>query len=123
MNLTRALTTFVAVCDNSGFAAAGRSLNRSKALVSKQISGLEDHLGARAQRHRGLADVDQLGDLRVHHETFMRLAPMTSSRARPMAVSTRRKRSSERSWVIKMPGLNWRTRGSRVEKIAQTPFS
>ncbi len=47
MNLTRAMTTFVAVCDNSGFAVAGRSLNLSKALVSKQISELEDHLGIR----------------------------------------------------------------------------
>ncbi|MCH7807130.1 MAG: LysR family transcriptional regulator [Proteobacteria bacterium] len=47
MNLTRAMSTFVAVCENSGFAAAGRALNLSKALVSKQISDLESHLGIR----------------------------------------------------------------------------
>ncbi|MEE8294900.1 MAG: LysR family transcriptional regulator [Sphingomonadales bacterium] len=47
MNLTRAMATFIAVCENSGFAAAGRALNVSKALVSKQISELEGHLGVR----------------------------------------------------------------------------
>ena len=47
MNLTRAMTTFIAVCEHAGFAAAGRTLNLSKALVSKRISGLEDHLGVR----------------------------------------------------------------------------
>ncbi len=68
MNLNRAMTTFVAVCDNSGFAAAGRSLNRSKALVSKQISGLEDHLGVRLlNRTTRKMSLTQAGHIYLEH--------------------------------------------------------
>ncbi len=44
--LTR-MRTFIAVVDEDGFSAAGRALGRSKALVSKYISELEDELGVR----------------------------------------------------------------------------
>lgn len=44
--LTR-MRTFIAVVDQDGFSAAGRSLGRSKALVSKYVSELEDELGVR----------------------------------------------------------------------------
>ncbi|MEP0518807.1 MAG: LysR family transcriptional regulator [Hyphomicrobiales bacterium] len=44
--LTR-MRTFIAVVDHDGFSAAGRSLGRSKALVSKYVSELEDELGVR----------------------------------------------------------------------------
>lgn len=44
--LTR-MRTFISVVDQGGFSAAGRSLGRSKALVSKYVSELEDELGAR----------------------------------------------------------------------------
>lgn len=47
MDLLRAMRTFVAVEDEGGFSAAGRALNISKPVVSKQISALEDHLGSR----------------------------------------------------------------------------
>lgn len=68
MNLTRAMTTFVAVCDDSGFTAAGRSLNRSKALVSKQISGLEDHLGVRLlNRTTRKMSLTQAGQIYLEH--------------------------------------------------------
>lgn len=68
MNLTRAMTTFVAVCNHSGFAAAARSLNRSKALVSKQISGLEDHLGARLlNRTTRKMSLTQAGHIYLEH--------------------------------------------------------
>ena len=68
MNLIRAMTAFVAVCDDSGFAAAGRSLNRSKALISKQISGLEDHLGVRLlNRTTRTMSLTQAGHLYLEH--------------------------------------------------------
>ena len=68
MNLTRAMTTFVAVCDNSGFAAAGRALNLSKALVSKRISGLEDHLGVRLlNRTTRKMSMTQAGHIYLEH--------------------------------------------------------
>lgn len=44
--LTR-MRTFIAVVDEGGFSAAGRSLGRSKALISKYVSELEDELGVR----------------------------------------------------------------------------
>lgn len=44
--LTR-MRTFIAVVDEDGFSAAGRALGRSKALVSKYVSELEDELGVR----------------------------------------------------------------------------
>ncbi len=47
MDILRAMRTFVAVEDEGGFAAAGRKLNLSKPVVSKQISSLEEHLGTR----------------------------------------------------------------------------
>ncbi len=47
MDILRAMRTFVAVDDEGGFAAAGRKLNLSKPVVSKQILGLEEHLGSR----------------------------------------------------------------------------
>ena len=92
---------------------------------------VEDHLGPGPHRHGGVAYVDELPDLRVHvavrryarPRPDVRAEPMTSPRARPTAVSTRRSRSSDRPWVIRMPGLNCSTRGSRAEKMAHTPFS
>jgi len=47
MNITRAMQVYMAVCEHQGFAAAGRMLNISKAMVSRQISQLEDHLNVR----------------------------------------------------------------------------
>ena len=47
MDVLRAMRTFVAVEEEGGFAAAGRKLNLSKPVVSKQISSLEEHLGSR----------------------------------------------------------------------------
>jgi DNA-binding transcriptional LysR family regulator len=47
MDLIRAMRSFVAVNDTGGFAAAARSLGFSKALISKQISALEQHLHTR----------------------------------------------------------------------------
>lgn len=44
--LTR-MRTFIAVVEEDGFSAAGRALGRSKALVSKYVSELEDELGVR----------------------------------------------------------------------------
>ena len=68
MNLTRAMTAFVAVCEHSGFAAAGRALDRSKALVSKQISGLEDHLGVRLlNRTTRKMSLTQAGQIYLAH--------------------------------------------------------
>ena len=52
-----------------------------------------------------------------------RLPRTASSRAAPMATVTRSSSSAHRSGVISRPGLNCSTRGSRVEKMAQTPFS
>ena len=47
MDVLRAMKTFVAVEEEGSFAAAGRKLNLSKPVVSKQIASLEDHLGTR----------------------------------------------------------------------------
>src|SRR5690606_23013866 len=50
------------------------------------------------------------------------LRPVAASFARPTATSTRSSTSSQRSRLSSRPGLNCRTRGSSVEKIAHTPF-
>ncbi|MCH7909326.1 MAG: LysR family transcriptional regulator [Candidatus Hydrogenedentes bacterium] len=47
MNILKGMRSFVAVVDQEGFTAAGRTLGLSKSMVSKQISMLEDHLGCR----------------------------------------------------------------------------
>ncbi len=47
----------------------------------------------------------------------------TSFQALPIATSVRPRSSSDSSGVMRMPGLNCSTLGSRVEKIAQTPVS
>lgn len=41
------MQALVAVVDHGGFSPAARALGRSKALVSKHVSELEDHLGVR----------------------------------------------------------------------------
>src|SRR5262245_57275023 len=46
-----------------------------------------------------------------------------SAAALPIAASVRSSSSSQSAGVISTPGLYCRTRGSRVEKIAQTPAS
>ncbi len=47
MDRLDAMKAFVAVADAQGFAAAARKLGRSTAMVSRLVSGLEAHLGAR----------------------------------------------------------------------------
>ena len=47
MNNLGALPVFVEVVKKEGFAAAGRSLGISRSAVSKRISELEEHLGAK----------------------------------------------------------------------------
>jgi len=47
MDVLDQLRTLVAVVDQGGFTQAGRQLRRSKALVSKHVSDLENRLGAR----------------------------------------------------------------------------
>jgi len=47
MDQLKAMRTFVSVCDKEGFSTAGAALGVSKAVVSKRISELEDHLGCR----------------------------------------------------------------------------
>lgn len=47
MDQLKAMRTFVAVCDRGGFSAGGLALGLSKAVVSKRVSELEDHLGCR----------------------------------------------------------------------------
>ena len=71
----------------------------------------------RRARHR---NIDK-GRFRAAHALAPRF-PATSSRARPMARSTRLSRSSDSGSDIRTPGLNCSTLGSSVEKIAQTPL-
>jgi DNA-binding transcriptional LysR family regulator len=47
MDRFRELETFVAVADNGSFSGAARALNMSPPAVTRQISSLEDRLGAR----------------------------------------------------------------------------
>lgn len=47
MDVLAAMRVFQAVAERGGFSAAAAQLNLSKASVSKQVSALEDHLGAR----------------------------------------------------------------------------
>ena len=47
MDRLSAMRAFRAVADSGSFSAAGRSLGRSKAVISKLVSDLEAHLGAR----------------------------------------------------------------------------
>ncbi|MBZ0215788.1 MAG: LysR family transcriptional regulator, partial [Fimbriimonadaceae bacterium] len=47
MDQLKSMRTFVSVCDRDGFSAAGKALGISKAVVSKRISELENHLGCR----------------------------------------------------------------------------
>ena len=86
------------------------------------VAALKHEARLAGQRRLAVGDIDEGPDLRLHH-ALLRRAPMISARASPMAISTRRSRSSHAAWVIKTPGLNWRTLGSSVEKMAQTPFS
>ena len=53
--------------------------------------------------------------------TFLR--PVAAACARPTATSSRSRTSSQRSRPNNKPGLNCRTRGSSVEKMAHTPSS
>ncbi|CAB4971838.1 unannotated protein [freshwater metagenome] len=69
-------------------------------------SRLQRHVGHRLQAHR--------------RPLF---APIASWHALPIATSVRSSNSSASSGFMRMPGLNWSTCGSRVEKIAHTPFS
>ncbi|MCC2111479.1 MAG: LysR family transcriptional regulator [Hyphomicrobiales bacterium] len=47
MDTLARMRTFAAVVDAGGFSAAARELGRSKALISKSVSELEDEVGAR----------------------------------------------------------------------------
>ncbi|PVZ71635.1 LysR family transcriptional regulator [Pelagibaculum spongiae] len=47
MNHLSALAIFVSVVENNGFAAAARNLGVSKSSISKRVTQLEAHLGAR----------------------------------------------------------------------------
>jgi len=47
MDKLKAMEAFVAVCEEGGFSAAARTLNRSKAQVSKLVSALEESLAIR----------------------------------------------------------------------------
>jgi len=47
MDRFKAIETFIAAARAENFAAAGRRLRLSRAMVSRQISDLENHLGAR----------------------------------------------------------------------------
>lgn len=47
MNRFDAMSTFVAVCDAGGFAAAGRRLGISASVVTRLVAALEGHLGVR----------------------------------------------------------------------------
>lgn len=47
MDRLDAMQAFAAVVDTGGFAAAGRRLNRSTAMVSRLVQALESHLGVR----------------------------------------------------------------------------
>jgi len=47
MDRLDAIAAFIAVCDAGGFAAASRRLRVSPSVVTRQVAGLEQHLGAR----------------------------------------------------------------------------
>jgi DNA-binding transcriptional LysR family regulator len=47
MDIVAGMKVFVAVVDAGGFAAAAERLNMSRAMASKHVSMLEDHLGTR----------------------------------------------------------------------------
>jgi DNA-binding transcriptional LysR family regulator len=47
MDIVAGMKVFVAVVDADSFAAAARRLDMSRAMVSKYVLGLEDHLGTR----------------------------------------------------------------------------
>lgn len=63
MDVLSAMRVFQTVADRGGFSAAAAQLNLSKASVSKQVSALEDHLGARllnrTTRRLALTEVGQ----------------------------------------------------------------
>jgi len=47
MDLLGSMKTYVAVVDSGSFAAAALRLDVSRAMVSKQVQKLEEHLGTR----------------------------------------------------------------------------
>ncbi|MEE4238489.1 MAG: LysR family transcriptional regulator, partial [Anderseniella sp.] len=47
MDRFESMKALVTSVDEGGFAAAGRKLGLSRVQVSRQVSALEDHLGAR----------------------------------------------------------------------------
>ncbi|MCI0993523.1 LysR family transcriptional regulator [Pseudomonas corrugata] len=63
MDLFEAMQVFVRVVERGSFSAVARELNLGQPAVSKQISGLEKHLGgalfARSTRHLALTDQGQ----------------------------------------------------------------
>lgn len=63
MDRLDAIAAFIAVCDAGGFAAAARRLRLSPSVVTRQIAGLEQHLGARllqrTTRSIGLTEAGQ----------------------------------------------------------------
>ncbi len=95
-------------------------------VAAKALGGpagtLEKQRRLAAPSRRRLLEVEDAFDLDVHQAVFRDPGPITSRRAWPIATSTRCSMSSESAWVIRMPGLNWSTLGSRVEKMAHTPF-
>ncbi|TCD14165.1 LysR family transcriptional regulator [Oricola cellulosilytica] len=68
MDLVSAFRTFVRVAETESFSAAARELNVGQPAVSKQVSSLEDYLGARLfQRStRSLALTDEGQELLIH---------------------------------------------------------
>lgn len=68
MDQLRAMRTYVAVCEQGGFTAAGQRLNTSKAAVSRIVSELEAHLGVRLlQRTTRRVQVTQAGEQYLVH--------------------------------------------------------
>lgn len=63
IDLTKAMQAFVTVVDKGSFVTAAEMLDTSTAAISRQISGLETHLGARllnrTTRRLSLTDVGQ----------------------------------------------------------------
>lgn len=63
IDMMKAMQAFVAVIDKGNFVSAAEMLNTSTAAISRQISGLESHLGARLMhrttRRLSLTDAGQ----------------------------------------------------------------
>lgn len=72
MDLYRSMETFSAVVEHNGFAAAGKSLGLSKTVVSRMVSGLEDHLGVRLlQRSTRRLSLTEEGERYLEHARNM----------------------------------------------------